>query len=207
MTTSPHTPDPAQGALIDAAGVVFEPNDDEVVRAAIARLGDEQILDWVAYIRSHTELNSDVAYIQRSAPSPAVASEWFINTDGFHENSTVGAKMWQWITAPTGLRLYEVSVWFRPASETRVGMPGAMPSARLLRHANTTSVAVVAGPASDTWSDEVTYETAHPITLTVNDNVGGPPEVYKLEFTTESGSDSFDGTRYIYTIATFIPIP
>lgn len=55
MTTSWHVPDPAQGAAIDAlfgglAGISM-PNDDELVRAAIARLPAEMLADWLAFVK------------------------------------------------------------------------------------------------------------------------------------------------------------
>jgi hypothetical protein len=56
MGTVPHTPDPAQGALIDAlgggTGIVSLPDDNEIVRAAITRIGDEQLADWISFLRN-----------------------------------------------------------------------------------------------------------------------------------------------------------
>ena len=56
MTTVWHTPDPVQGAAIDALGggtaLISMPNDDEVVRAAIVRLPTEMLADWIAYLRN-----------------------------------------------------------------------------------------------------------------------------------------------------------
>lgn len=55
MTTVPKTPDPFQGAAIDALGsglsIIYMPNDDENVRAAIVRLPAEMIADWAALTR------------------------------------------------------------------------------------------------------------------------------------------------------------
>lgn len=46
-----HTPDPVAGAAVDAANNVALPDDGEKVKCDNIRLGDEQIADWVAFIK------------------------------------------------------------------------------------------------------------------------------------------------------------
>ncbi len=56
MGTQNHTPDPAQGALIDAAGVIVLPDDNENMKADNIQLGDEQLADWIAYVKQQSNL-------------------------------------------------------------------------------------------------------------------------------------------------------
>lgn len=51
MALEPYTPDPVAGAATDALGVINRFNDQEPVRSLIANFPDEQIIDWVAYLR------------------------------------------------------------------------------------------------------------------------------------------------------------
>ena len=50
--TTPHTPDPTQGALIDVAGVIVLPNDLAPLDADAILLGDQQLADWIAYLKA-----------------------------------------------------------------------------------------------------------------------------------------------------------
>lgn len=51
MALEPYTPDPVAGAATDALGVINRFNDQEPVRSLIANFPDEQIIDWVAYLK------------------------------------------------------------------------------------------------------------------------------------------------------------
>lgn len=50
MGTINHTPDPAEGALIDASGVIELPDDNENMKADNIQLGDQQLADWMAFL-------------------------------------------------------------------------------------------------------------------------------------------------------------
>lgn len=52
MALEPYTPDPVAGAATDALGVINRFNDQEPVRSLIANFPDEQIIDWVAFIKN-----------------------------------------------------------------------------------------------------------------------------------------------------------
>ena len=45
-----HVPDPAQGAIVDAANQISLPDDNENMKADNIRLGDEQIADWIVFL-------------------------------------------------------------------------------------------------------------------------------------------------------------
>lgn len=49
MGTINHTPDPTQGALIDASGVIVLPDDNEDPKGDNIQLGAEQLADWIAF--------------------------------------------------------------------------------------------------------------------------------------------------------------
>lgn len=50
MGTTNHVPDAANGALIDAAGVIVEPDDNENNKAANIRMPVEQLADWMKFL-------------------------------------------------------------------------------------------------------------------------------------------------------------
>lgn len=50
MGITQHTPDPTQGAVVEANGYVTEPDDTERMKAANIRLPVEQIVDWIAFL-------------------------------------------------------------------------------------------------------------------------------------------------------------
>lgn len=84
MTTVMHTPDPGQGAAIDAlgggTGLISMPNDDEVVRAAIVRLPTEMLADWIAYLRNRFRRRVNEFDNTGSGGTPLVNRFNFIDT-------------------------------------------------------------------------------------------------------------------------------
>jgi hypothetical protein len=72
MGTTNHTPDPAQGAIIDAraggAVYIIEADDTEPVRAAIVRLTTQQLADWIAYLTKGPENDIDFKITGNGTP-------------------------------------------------------------------------------------------------------------------------------------------
>lgn len=51
MSLIPHTPDPTDGALVDAANAIIVPDDNQPMQAAIGRAPAEQLADWIAFLK------------------------------------------------------------------------------------------------------------------------------------------------------------
>jgi hypothetical protein len=116
MTTSPHTPDPAMGAIIDAlgggTGIIDEADDNEPMRAAIDRLTTEQLANWIAYIRNSLRVGVADADARLDALEPVVAAmspyikqppvAFPTNADAAYDRT---AQIYH-VTTPTGLRQY-----------------------------------------------------------------------------------------------------
>lgn len=105
MALEPYTPDPVAGAATDALGVINRFNDQEPVRSLIANFPDEQIIDWVAYLKGYFQGLSDGLETRVEALedyNKHAPVEFPTNADAAYD---LTSQVYH-VTSPTGLRQY-----------------------------------------------------------------------------------------------------
>ena len=137
MALEPYTPDPVAGAATDALGVIKRFNDQEPVRSLIANFPDEQIIDWVAFIKQ-TLTNSvdnlqDYIYstdqLDGADPGPLIINAakrfWYIETPT--TSGTVDVEIDETEVTPTQGAEITLTIYGMPAGVTyRYVRPGGL---------------------------------------------------------------------------------
>lgn len=137
MAVEQYTPDPVAGAATDALGTIGRFNDQEPVRSLLANYPDEQIIDWVAYLKAKfvTDIQNVMTYIlstdelDGADPGPLIMNAakryWYIKTPT--TSGTVDVEIDETEVTPTQGAEITLAIYGMPAGVTyRYVRPGGL---------------------------------------------------------------------------------